>query len=407
MRRSRAVFIEWSLMLSLVVSMYAAYGFLESRGQVISLPLAILSAILTIVIIADNVLISRRCPVNIYVLANALFSFSAAFSAQRFAVLAQESTVSRAIIASIAAIICFVCAFIVEKEVQNSMLIVNFDVIIIIQAILIYIVGKGSNSLSVALMNFGFAACSAALGALLVSRMGGSDKAWSLLGILAIGVLPVSIIAFSVFSSESLRTASYGIVSFVAIIARAIYGFFARLFGTLARWLESLLGWNIRYDFEVPPYSQRVSSNVVREYGNLSWLPFVISFAVLVGIAVFIFRMKGRRMEAKGRRQRRRNVQRAWLGKGRRTSGKGGLSGRIRFILAYLRNYDSLGARYIRTERRLKREGFPRNQGETAHSFLRRVADRKGDEQMFLMANEIEQMFYSRKLYQQDKTVAE
>ena len=190
-----------------------------------------------------------------------------------------------------------------------------------------------------------------------------------------------------------MEAVSSSLVVFLSGLFGKITSFLGRIAEAFFRWLSSLFGVSYVYDFDASVYSQRVGSEIFREYKDVSWLiPVVIAILVVVGISILI-RYRKRRM---GKAKAAENGEtRTRIRTGRLSGFRRKLFGPLLFYFRYLRNRNSAAGRFIRFERRMRRIGIRRPAYETPHAFLRRLSPSHPKENLPSLADELERQFYS------------
>ena len=400
MTRLRDFIIRWSMVLIHAVILVSLWAMLETRGLIVSVPFGLLVGVLSVMLIADLTMVRHSASKAVYAVVNITAGAAGAFWLQNLVVLTSADITARAVFASLVIILATDAAFMAPRLPRRGEMVLFFDISVIFGAV--FIAMSGSDILACRRMFtvWGLLGCIMALTSLASLRLRAAQEGESplrpVLALLALLAFAGVLYLLSLLALGELESMSSSLVGFLKRAVSAMGAFILRILNAILDWLNSLFREDMIYDFEADIYSQSIESNVYREYGSGRWI--LISALVLVfgALLVMIIRLRGKKLKAKD--------DGSSVSDGRSSTSKAGLprllqklSGKIGFMLRYLRNRNSAPGLFIWTERRLRKSGIRRRPDKTPPSFLRtdaacRVAN---PDEMALLADALEMQFYA------------
>lgn len=386
---------RWSILCSHEVILLSIWCMLQARSLVLSVPLLPVSIAMTLLLLADTILIGRKVLLPVFAIFNVLASAVSTFLIQRSLLLSEKSVVTHIIFSAMLLILFTDVAITSNRSPKRSEVLFMFDLSIILEATLMALSGTDMFSNPAQFIIWGFVSSLSLLAALTLQRLrpqrDSQGKSIAGITVLASIIAVLGLLAF--LSLRDMEAVSSSLISFLSRLFGKISSFLGRIAEAFFRWLSSLFGVNYVYDFDASVYSQRVGSEIFREYKDVSWIiPLVIAILVIVGISILIKYRKRRMGKAKasGKAETRTRIR-----TGRLSRLRNRLFGPILFYFRYLRNRNTAAGRFIRFERRMRRIGIRRPAYETPHAFLRRLSPAHPQDNLLSLADELERQFYS------------
>ena len=380
------------------VLLLSIWCMLEPRGHVTVLPLLPLILSLSALLVVDLLLLDKEVKLPVFVAVNTVAAAACTFFLQRALVLSAGSVATHLIFSAMVLILFTDSAITAIRNPKRTELLATFDLSIVLEAVLIALSGTELMKEHSQFIVWGFVSCISVLAVLTVMRVrrsGGEDRKKPVAGYaVLLGVL-LALCLTAYLSLRDLESVSASLVNLITRALTAIGAFLRRIIDAFYEWLLSLFGESYVYDFDPNAYSQRVGSEIFREYRDMRWLIPVV-FSVLIAVAVMIIiRHRKKRLGNKRRRDSsdrdiRTTTRTRRFARLRRT-----LADRISFWIRYLKNRNSPAGRFIRLERKLRRHGIRRKKSETPHAFLRRLSPSFPEEHFEVLADELELIFYS------------
>ncbi|MBP5163660.1 MAG: DUF4129 domain-containing protein [Spirochaetales bacterium] len=389
---------RWSILPSHMMILLSIWSMLEPRGHVISLPLTVLFSAMSVVLAADMILLGREVRLPVFAAVNITGAGISIFLIQRLLVLSVYSAVTHIIFSAMMLLLFTDVAITSLRDVGRTELVFMFDISIVLEGTLIALSGTTLLSNPSQFIIWGFISCILILMTLTVLRVrqkrGEMSVRRSATGY-AVLVLVIAVLSFLAFlSMRDLESVSSSLVSFLTRVISAIGSFLRRIIDAFYAWLNSLFGDNYVYDFDANAYSQRVGSEIYREYKDVSWLIPTIAVTVIVIGLILIIRFRRKHL---GKRRERKNESgevrsRIRTGMASRLYRK--LIAPIAFWIRYLKKRNTPAGRFIRFERHMRRRGIRRPAYETPHAYLRRLDPSYPQEDLNAFADELECIFY-------------
>ena len=390
---------RWSILPSHMMILLSIWCMLEPRGHVISLPLTVLFASLSVVLVADMILLGREVRLPVFAAVNIACASAATFLVQRMLVLSVYSGVTHIIFSAMILLLFTDVAITSLRTVGRTELVFMFDISIVLEGTLIAVSGTTLLSNPSQFIIWGFISCIVILMTLTILRVRqkrGERSARRSAAGYAVLALVIAVLSFLAFlSMRDLESVSSSLVSFLTRVISAIGSFLRRIIDAFYAWLNSLFGESYVYDFDVDAYSQRVGTEIYREYKDVSWLIPVIAVAVITVGLILIIRFRKKHLGRRRKKEREGSEERTRIRSGRASRLYRRLIAPIAFWIRYLRNRSTPAGRFIRFERRMRRKGVRRPAYETPHAFLRRLAPSYPEENLNAFADELECIFYS------------
>ena len=386
---------RWSVLCSHEVILLSIWCMLQTRNLVMSVPLLPVSIAMTLLLLADTILIGKKVLLPVFAVFNALYTAIATFLIQRNLVLSDRSIVTHIIFSAMLLILFADCAITSNRNPKRSEVLFMFDLSIILEGTLMALSGTDMFRNPAQFIIWGFVSSLSLLAALTLQRLrprkDSQRKSIAGISVLAAIIAVLGLLAF--LSLKDMETVSSSLISFLSKLFGRISSFLGRIAEAFFRWLSSLFGVNYVYDFDASAYSQRVGSEIFREYKDVSWLiPLVIALLVIVGVAILI-KYRKRRM---GKTKAAENGEaRTRIRTGRLAVFRRKLFGPLLFYFRYLKNRNTAAGRFIRFERRMRRTGIRRPAYETPHAFLRRLTPAHPQDNLLSLADELERQFYA------------
>lgn len=389
---------RWSILPSHMMILLSIWSMLEPRGHVISLPLTVLFSAMSVVLAIDMILLGREVRLPVFAAVNITGAGISIFLIQRLLVLSVYSAVTHIIFSAMMLLLFTDVAITSLRDVGRTELVFMFDISIVLEGTLIALSGTTLLSNPSQFIIWGFISCILILMTLTVLRVrqkrGEMSVRRSATGY-AVLVLVIAVLSFLAFlSMRDLESVSSSLVSFLTRVISAIGSFLRRIIDAFYAWLNSLFGDNYVYDFDANAYSQRVGSEIYREYKDVSWLIPTIAVTVIVIGLILIIRFRRKHL---GKRRERKNESgevrsRIRTGMASRLYRK--LIAPIAFWIRYLKKRNTPAGRFIRFERHMRRRGIRRPAYETPHAYLRRLDPSYPQEDLNAFADELECIFY-------------
>ena len=381
---------RWSILCSHEVILLSIWCMLQTRNLVLSVPLLPVSIAMTLLLLADTIMIGKKVLLPVFAVFNAITAAGATFLIQRSLVLSGRSVVTHIIFSAMLLVLFVDTAITSNRSPKRSEVLFMFDLSIILEGTLMALSGTDMFKNPAQFIIWGFVSSLSLLVALTLQRLR-PRKSIAGITVLAAIIAVLGLLAF--LSLRDMEAVSSSLVAFLSGLFGKITSFLGRIAEAFFRWLSSLFGVSYVYDFDASVYSQRVGSEIFREYKDVSWLiPVVIAILVVVGISILI-RYRKRRM---GKAKVAENGEtRTRIRTGRLSGFRRKLFGPLLFYFRYLRNRNSAAGRFIRFERRMRRIGIRRPAYETPHAFLRRLSPSYPKENLPSLADELERQFYS------------
>ena len=389
---------RWSILPSHMMILLSIWSMLEPRGHVISLPLTVLFSAMSVVLAIDMILLGREVRLPVFAAVNITGAGISIFLIQRLLVLSVYSAVTHIIFSALMLLLFTDVAITSLRDVGRTELVFMFDISIVLEGTLIALSGTTLLSNPSQFIIWGFISCILILMTLTVLRVrqkrGEMSVRRSATGY-AVLVLVIAVLSFLAFlSMRDLESVSSSLVSFLTRVISAIGSFLRRIIDAFYAWLNSLFGDNYVYDFDANAYSQRVGSEIYREYKDVSWLIPTIAVTVIVIGLILIIRFRRKHL---GKRRERKNESgevrsRIRTGMASRLYRK--LIAPIAFWIRYLKKRNTPAGRFIRFERHMRRRGIRRPAYETPHAYLRRLDPSYPQEDLNAFADELECIFY-------------
>ena len=386
---------RWSILCSHEVILLSIWCMLQTRNLVLSVPLLPVSIAMTILLLADTIMIGKKVLLPVFAVFNAITAAGATFLIQRSLVLSGRSVVTHIIFSAMLLVLFVDTAITSNRSPKRSEVLFMFDLSIILEGTLMALSGTDMFKNPAQFIIWGFVSSLSLLVALTLQRLRPQkdSQGKSIAGITVLGAIIAVLGLLAFLSLRDMEAVSSSLVTFLSGLFGKITSFLGRIAEAFFRWLSSLFGVSYVYDFDASVYSQRVGSEIYREYKDVSWLiPVVIAILVVVGISILI-RYRKRRM---GKAKAAENGEtRTRIRTGRLSGFRRKLFGPLLFYFRYLRNRNSAAGRFIRFERRMRRIGIRRPAYETPHAFLRRLSPSHPKENLPSLADELERQFYS------------
>ena len=391
MDRTTETLSKWSLLPEHSIILLSLWSMLEPRGHVVSIPFALILALLSILLLIDLILLSKEVRLPVFAVTNVAFAAVSVFLIQRLLVLSSYSAVTHIIFSAMVVMLFTDAAIISLRDVSRTELISTFDISIVFEGFLIAISGSDFLENPSQFIIWGFVSCLMLLLTLTVLRVRRSRAAGY--AVLLSVIVVLGVLAF--FSMKDFEAVSSSLIRILAKIVNAIGAFLRRIIEAIYEWIISLFGESYVNDFDVNAYSQRIDTDVVREYKDVSWLVPVILAAVVVVVLVLIIRYRNKRLGRRRKKSRSSKEKRTRIRSGRISRFYRRLFAPLLFWLRYLKNRNTPAGRFIRIERKMRRKGIRRPKYETPHSFLRRLAPSYPEENLNVLADELECIFFN------------
>ena len=388
---------RWSILCSHEVILLSIWCMLQSRGLVLSVPLLPVSIAMTLLLLADTILIGKKVLLPVFAVFNVVYTSIATFLIQRSLVLSAGSVTAQLIFSAMLIILFVDVAITSNRSPKRSEVLFMFDLSIIMEATLMALSGTDMFSNPAQFIIWGFVSSLSLLASLTLQRLrpqkDSQRKSIAGISVLASIIAVLGLLAF--LSLKDMEAVSSSLISFLSMLFGKISSFLGRIAEAFFRWLSSLFGVSYVYDFDASVYSQRVGSEIFREYRDVSWIiPLVIALLVIVGITILVKYRKRRMGKAKAAEK---GEIRTRIRTGRLSRLRSRLFGPLLFYFRYLKNRNTAAGRFIRFERRMRRTGIRRPAYETPQAFLRRLSPSHPQENLLPLANELEIQFYAKK----------
>ena len=391
MDRTTETLSKWSLLPEHSIILLSLWCMLEPRGHVVSIPFSLILALLSVLLLIDLILLAREVRLPVFAVTNVAFAAVCVFLIQRLLVLSSYSAVTHIIFSAMVVMLFTDAAIISLRDVSRTELISTFDISIVFEGFLIAISGSDFLENPSQFIIWGFVSCLMLLLTLTVLRVRRSRAAGY--AVLLSVIVVLGVLAF--FSMKDFEAVSSSLIRILAKIVNAIGAFLRRIIEAIYEWIISLFGESYVNDFDVNAYSQRIDTDVVREYKDVSWLVPVILAAVVVVVLVLIIRYRNKRLGRRRKKSRSSKEKRTRIRSGRISRFYRRLFAPLLFWLRYLKNRNTPAGRFIRIERKMRRKGIRRPKYETPHSFLRRLAPSYPEENLNVLADELECIFFN------------
>ena len=391
MDRTTETLSKWSLLPEHSIILLSLWCMLEPRGHVVSIPFSLILALLSVLLLIDLILLSKEVRLPVFAVTNVAFAAVSVFLIQRLLVLSSYSAVTHIIFSAMVVMLFTDAAIISLRDVSRTELISTFDISIVFEGFLIAISGSDFLENPSQFIIWGFVSCLMLLLTLTVLRVRRSRAAGY--AVLLSVIVVLGVLAF--FSMKDFEAVSSSLIRILAKIVNAIGAFLRRIIEAIYEWIISLFGESYVNDFDVNAYSQRIDTDVVREYKDVSWLVPVILAAVVVVVLVLIIRYRNKRLGRRRKKSRSSKEKRTRIRSGRISRFYRRLFAPLLFWLRYLKNRNTPAGRFIRIERKMRRKGIRRPKYETPHSFLRRLAPSYPEENLNVLADELECIFFN------------
>ena len=388
---------RWSILCSHEVILLSIWCMLQTRGLVLSVPLLPVSIAMTLLLLADTILIGKKVLLPVFAVFNVVYTSIATFLIQRSLVLSAGSVAAQLIFSAMLIILFVDVAITSNRSPKRSEVLFMFDLSIIMEATLMALSGTDMFSNPAQFIIWGFVSSLSLLASLTLQRLrpqkDSQRKSIAGISVLASIIAVLGLLAF--LSLKDMEAVSSSLISFLSMLFGKISSFLGRIAEAFFRWLSSLFGVSYVYDFDASVYSQRVGSEIFREYRDVSWIiPLVIALLVIVGITILVKYRKRRMGKAKAAEK---GEIRTRIRTGRLSRLRNRLFGPLLFYFRYLKNRNTAAGRFIRFERRMRRTGIRRPAYETPQAFLRRLSPSHPQENLLPLANELEIQFYAKK----------
>ena len=391
MDRTTETLSKWSLLPEHSIILLSLWSMLEPRGHVVSIPFSLVLALLSVLLLIDLILLSKEVRLLVFAVTNVAFAAVSVFLVQRLLVLSSYSAVTHIIFSAMVVMLFTDAAIISLRDVSRTELISTFDISIVFEGFLIAISGSDFLENPSQFIIWGFVSCLMLLLTLTVLRVRRSRAAGY--AVLLSVIVVLGVLAF--FSMKDFEAVSSSLIRILAKIVNAIGAFLRGIIEAIYEWIISLFGESYVNDFDVNAYSQRIDTDVVREYKDVSWLVPVILAAVVVVVLVLIIRYRNKRLGRRRKKSRSSKEKRTRIRSGRISRFYRRLFAPLLFWLRYLKNRNTPAGRFIRFERKMRRKGIRRPKYETPHSFLRRLAPSYPEENLNVLADELECIFFN------------
>ena len=391
MDRTTETLSKWSLLPEHSIILLSLWSMLEPRGHVVSIPFSLVLALLSVLLLIDLILLSKEVRLPVFAVTNVAFAAVCVFLIQRLLVLSSYSAVTHIIFSAMVVMLFTDAAIISLRDVSRTELISTFDISIVFEGFLIAISGSDFLENPSQFIIWGFVSCLMLLLTLTVLRVRRSRAAGY--AVLLSVIVVLGVLAF--FSMKDFEAVSSSLIRILAKIVNAIGAFLRGIIEAIYEWIISLFGESYVNDFDVNAYSQRIDTDVVREYKDVSWLVPVILAAVVVVVLVLIIRYRNKRLGRRRKKSRSSKEKRTRIRSGRISRFYRRLFAPLLFWLHYLKNRNTPAGRFIRIERKMRRKGIRRPKYETPHSFLRRLAPSYPEENLNVLADELECIFFN------------
>ncbi|MBR5097611.1 MAG: DUF4129 domain-containing protein [Spirochaetales bacterium] len=391
MDRTTETLSKWSLLPEHSIILLSLWCMLEPRGHVVSIPFSLVLALLSVLLLIDLILLSKEVRLLVFAVTNVAFAAVSVFLVQRLLVLSSYSAVTHIIFSAMVVMLFTDAAIISLRDVSRTELISTFDISIVFEGFLIAISGSDFLENPSQFIIWGFVSCLMLLLTLTVLRVRRSRAAGY--AVLLSVIVVLGVLAF--FSMKDFEAVSSSLIRILAKIVNAIGAFLRGIIEAIYEWIISLFGESYVNDFDVNAYSQRIDTDVVREYKDVSWLVPVILAAVIVVVLVLIIRYRNKRLGRRRKKSRSSKEKRTRIRSGRISRFYRRLFAPLLFWLRYLKNRNTPAGRFIRFERKMRRKGIRRPKYETPHSFLRRLAPSYPEENLNVLADELECIFFN------------
>ena len=388
---------RWSILCSHEVILLSIWCMLQSRGLVLSVPLLPVSIAMTLLLLADTILIGKKVLLPVFAVFNVVYTSIATFLIQRSLVLSAGSVAAQLIFSAMLIILFVDVAITSNRSPKRSEVLFMFDLSIIMEATLMALSGTDMFSNPAQFIIWGFVSSLSLLASLTLQRLrpqkDSQRKSIAGISVLASIIAVLGLLAF--LSLKDMEAVSSSLISFLSMLFGKISSFLGRIAEAFFRWLSSLFGVSYVYDFDASVYSQRVGSEIFREYRDVSWIiPLVIALLVVVGITILVKYRKRRMGKAKAAEK---GEIRTRIRTGRLSRLRNRLFGPLLFYFRYLKNRNTAAGRFIRFERRMRRTGIRRPAYDTPQAFLRRLSPSHHQEHLLPLANELEILFCAKK----------
>ena len=389
---------RWSILPSHMTMLLSIWCMLEPRGHVKSLPLTVLFASLSAVLVADMILLGRGVRLPVFATVNIAGAAVSTFLVQRMLVLSAYSGVTHIIFSVMVLLLFTDVAITALRDVGRTELVFMFDVSIVLEGTLIALSGTSLLSNPSQFIIWGFISCMVVLMTLTILRVRqkrGERSAKRSAAGYAVLVLVIALLGFLAFlSMRDLESVSFSLVSFVTRMLSVIGSFLRRIIDAFYAWLNSLFGESFVYDFDANAYSQRVGTEIYREYKDVSWIIPVMVIAVIITGLILIIRFRKKNLGKRREKIKESKEVRSRIRSERALRLYRRLIAPIAFWIRYLRKRNTPAGRFIRFERHMRRKGVRRPAYETPHAYLRRLAPSYPQEDLNAFADELESIFY-------------
>ena len=268
MDRTTETLSKWSLLPEHSIILLSLWCMLEPRGHVVSISFSLVLALLSVLLLIDLILLSKEVRLPVFAVTNVAFAAVCVFLIQRLLVLSSYSAVTHIIFSAMVVMLFTDAAIISLRDVSRTELISTFDISIVFEGFLIAISGSGFLENPSRFIIWGFVSCFMLLLTLTVLRVRRSRAAGY--AVLLSVIVVLGVLAF--FSMKDFEAVSSSLIRILAKIVNAIGAFLRRIIEAIYEWIISLFGESYVNDFDVNAYSQRIDTDVVREYKDVSWL---------------------------------------------------------------------------------------------------------------------------------------
>ena len=400
MTRLRDYLIRWSMIAVHSVILVSLWCMLETRGLIQGIPFGLLLAILSVLLLADVLLVHSSASKAVYAVVNIVAAAGSAFWLQSLVSLSSSNLTARAVFASVVILLATDTAIMAPRVPRRGEIVLVFDISVIFEAFYIALSGGEILACSRTFMVWGLLACIMTLTSLAALRLRAAQKGESalrpVLTLAALIALAGILFLLSLLALNELESVSSSLVSFLKRAVNAVGAFILKVLTAIYNWFNSLFRQELVYDFDANLYTQSVESNVYREYGSGRWILILAIAAIFAALVILIIRLRGKKWKRK--KESDGAADDGKLSSSRTGLGRflGRIGGRIGFFFRYLHGRNSAPGLFIWTEKKLKMSGIRRRCDESAHSFLRaNCAAVTCTDDMNVLADALEKQFYA------------
>ena len=162
---------RWSILCSHEVILLSIWCMLQSRGLVLSVPLLPVSIAMTLLLLADTILIGKKVLLPVFAVFNVVYTSIATFLIQRSLVLSAGSVAAQLIFSAMLIILFVDVAITSNRSPKRSEVLFMFDLSIIMEATLMALSGTDMFSNPAQFIIWGFVSSLSLLASLTLQRL--------------------------------------------------------------------------------------------------------------------------------------------------------------------------------------------------------------------------------------------